>query len=165
MPGRAPWPSPRSIWIGYRVARIILVKTANGLGATDDESVAALARIKDGREVYAEIVLARNTKQHRLFFSLAAIVADSLDLDVDVIRKDALIRLGYTDTWVDLDGRKHIEAKSMKFVTGMEQPEFDAFMSKAVELMAGWINADHKDLMRRYNELAADKRYEGHRRR
>jgi hypothetical protein len=31
--------------------------------------------------------------------------------------------------------------------------------------MAGWIGADHKDLMRRYNELAADKRYEGMRRR
>jgi hypothetical protein len=52
----------------------------------------------------------------------------------------------------------------MKFIEGMGQEEFDAFMDKAVELMATWINADHKDLMRRYNELAADKRYEGMRR-
>lgn len=146
------------------MARIILIKKDGVLAATDDESVAALAKIKDGREVYAEVVQARNTKQHRLFFTLANIVAESLDLDVDVIRKDALIRLGHTDTWVDLDGRKHIEAKSMKFVQGMEQDEFDAFMNLAVNMMAGWINADHKDLMRRYNELAADKRYEGYRR-
>lgn len=146
------------------MARIILIKKDGVLAATDDESVAALARIKDGREVYAEIVQARNTKQHRLFFTLANIVAESLDLDVDVVRKDAAIRLGYTETWMGVDGRVHVEAKSMKFISGMSQEEFDAFMSKAVELMASWINADHKDLMRRYNELAADKRYEGYRR-
>jgi hypothetical protein len=146
------------------VARIILIKKDGVLAATDDESVAALAAIKDGTEVYAEVVRARKPKQHRLFMTLAGIVADSLDLDMNVVRKDALIRLGHTDTWVDLDGCKHIEAKSMKFVQGMEQDEFDAFMDKAVNLMADWINADHKDLMRRYNELAADKRYEGYRR-
>lgn len=147
------------------MSRIILKKQDGKLVATDDESVAALLRIKDGTEVYADIVRARNTKQHRLFFTLAGIVAESLDLDVDVVRKDALIRLGFTDSWKDLDGRTHIEAKSMKFISGMKQEEFDAFMQKAVFLMAGWIDADHKDLMRRYNELAADKRYEGHRRR
>lgn len=146
------------------MSRIILVKQDGKLAATDDESVAALARIKDGKEVYAEVVQARNTKQHRLFFKLASIVADSLDLDVDVVRKDAAIRLGYTDTWMGVDGRLHVEAKSLKFITGMTQEEFDGFMNKAVELMAGWIGADHKDLMRQYNELAADKRYEGMRR-
>ena len=147
------------------MARIILVKKDGVLAATDDESIAALARIKDGKEVYAEVIQARNTRQHRLFFSLANIVAESLDLDVDVVRKDAAIRLGHTETWMGIDGRVHVEAKSMKFVTGMSQEEFDAFMNKAVELMAGWINADHKDLMRRYNELAADKRAEAHIRR
>lgn len=146
------------------MSRIILIKQDGKLAATDDESVAALARIKDGAEVYAEIVRARNTKQHRLFFTLAGIVADSLDLDVDVVRKDALIRLGFTDTWVGVDGRLHVEAKSMKVVQGMTADEFDAFMNKAVLLMASWISADHKDLQRRYLELSADRRFEGHRR-
>jgi len=151
------------------MSRIILQKRfvagEIALVATDDESVAALAAIKDGAEVYVEMVRARNTKQHRLFFSLAAIVADSLDLPVDTIRKDALIKLGYTETRIDIDGVIRIEAKSMRVVDGMTQEEFDPFMAKAVNLMATWINADHKDLMRRYNELAADKRYEGMRRR
>lgn len=146
------------------MARIILRKQGNVLAATDDESIAALARIKDGAEVYAEVVRARNTKQHRLFFALAHIVAESLDLSVDTVRKDALINLGHTETWMGVDGRIHIEAKSMRIVDGMSQDEFDVFMGKAVNLMAGWINADHKDLMRRYNEMAADKRYEGYRR-
>lgn len=146
------------------MSRIILAKQDGKLVATDDESVAALAKIKDGTEVYAEIVRARNTKQHRLFFALANLVAESMDLTVDTIRKDALIRLGFTDTRIDVDGRIQVEPKSMRIVDGMKQDEFDAFMGKAVELMAGWIDADHKDLMRRYNELAADKRYEGMRR-
>lgn len=146
------------------MSRIILRKEGETLVATDDESIAALARIKDGSEVYAEVVRARNTRQHRLFFSLASIVAESMDLPVDSIRKDALIRLGFTDSWIDTECNIHVEAKSMKFIEGMGQEEFDAFMDKAVELMATWINADHKDLMRRYNELAADKRYEGMRR-
>ena len=147
------------------MSRIILQKRDGALVATDEESIAALARIKEGSEVYAEVVRARNTRQHRLFFSLAAIVAESMDLTVDTIRKDALIRLGYTDTRIDVDGAIKIEPKSMRIVDGMTQEEFDSFMSKAVNLMAGWINADHKDLMRRFNELAADKRAEAHRRR
>jgi hypothetical protein len=150
------------------VSRIILQKAGMALVATDEESVAALAAIKDGTEVYAEIVRARNTKQHRLFMTLCGIVAESMDLTKDRIRKDALIRLGYTNTEVDVDGRIHVEAKSMKHVfhaKAMTQEEFDAFMGKAVNLMAGWVDAEHQDLMRRYNEIAADKRYEGMRRR
>lgn len=146
------------------MSRIILQMRGNALVATDDESVAALARIKEGTEVYAEIVRARNPGQHRLFFSLAAVVAESMDLTTDSVRKDALIRLGYTDTRIDVYGEIQIEAKSLRFVDGMPQDQFDIFMNKAVELMATWINADRPDLMRRYNELAADKRYEGMRR-
>lgn len=146
------------------MSRIILEKRGTTLAATDDESIAALARIKDGTEVYVEVVRARNTRQHRLFFALANLVAESLDLTVDTVRKDALINLGFTETWLGADGRIRIEAKSMKIVDGMKQEEFDDFMGKAVNLMASWINADHHDLLRRYNELAADKRYEGYRR-
>lgn len=147
------------------MSRIILQKQGNTLVATDEESVAALARIKDMTEVYADVVRARNIKQHRLFFALAAIVAEAMDSDVDTVRKEALIRTGHANMWIDpIDGHIRIEAKSMKVVDGMKQEEFDAFMDRAVNLMAGWIGADHKDLMRRYNELAADKRYEGMRR-
>lgn len=146
------------------MSRIILQKQGNILMATDEESVAALARIKNGSEVYAEIKRGRNTKQHRLFMKLASIVAESMDKDTDVVRKHALKVLGYIDTHLDFNDQLVIEAKSMNFVDGMSQDEFDAFMEKAVNLMCGWIGADHKDLLQRYNELAADKRYEGVRR-
>lgn len=142
------------------MSRIILQKAGVMLMATDEESIAALAKIKDGSEVMAEVVRARNARQHRLFFSLAAIVAEAMDLDVDVIRKDALKRLGHTNTYLDVDGRIVIEAKSMRFVDGMTAEEFDAFMDKAVNLLATWISADRQDLLARYNERAADKRYQ-----
>lgn len=141
-------------------SRLILLKRNLTLVATDNESVAGLSKIKDQTEVYAELSRARNVEQHRLFFALASVVAESMDLPVDTIRKDALIRLGYVDSRFDIEGKLIIEAKSMKHsVDGMKQEQFDAFMDKAVNLMATWIDADHKDLMRRYNELAADKRY------
>jgi head-tail adaptor len=145
------------------MSRIVLRKAGLILTSTDDESVEALSRYKDGTEVWAEIVraTARNMLQHRLFFALAGIVAESMDVSVDVVRKDALIRLGYTDTWIDAESNLHIEAKSMRVVGGMTEHEFQDFFHRAVNLMAGWIGADHKDLMRRFNELAADKRYEG----
>lgn len=140
------------------------MKRGGALVATDDESVAALAHIKEGRQVYAEIVLARNPEQHRKFMLLASIVAESLDLTTDSVRKDALKRLGHTNTYVGVDGRIVIEAKSMRFVGGMPQQEFDEFFDKAVNLMAGWIRSEHTELMRRFNEVAADKRYEEYRR-
>lgn len=147
------------------MSRIILQKVGTTLVATDEESVAALARIKDGTEVYAEVMRARNLRQHRLFFALAHLVAEAMDTDIDVVRKEALIRTGHANVWMDpISGAIRIEAKSMKIVEGMSQEEFDAFMDKAVNLMAGWIGSEHKDLLRRYNELAADKRYEGMRR-
>jgi Protein of unknown function (DUF1367) len=144
------------------MSRLILLKHHNSLVSTDAESVEGLAKIKEGSEVYAELARARNTAQHRLFFALAAVVAESMDLPVETIRKDALIRLGYTTSRFDIDGRLIIEPMSMRHAiddAAMTQEQFDAFMDKAVWLMASWIHADHKDLIRRYNELAADKRY------
>jgi len=145
------------------MSRIILQKRDGALVATDDESVAALARIKAGTEVVADVRRARNVHQHRLFFSLCNIAAEAVDLPVDTIRKDALINLGYTETWMGVDGKIHIEAKSIAF-DKMPQDEFDPFMSRAVELLSGWIGSERRDLLDRFNQLAADKRFEGMRR-
>ena len=143
------------------MSRIILQKKDGALAATDEESVTALAHIKEGTEVFAEISQARNPERHRKFMLLASIVAESMDKTTDVVREHALKVLGYVDTYLDFDDRLVIKAKSMRFVGGMSEAEFVSFMDKAVNLMANWISADHKDLLRRYNEVASDKRYEG----
>lgn len=143
--------------------KIILQKIGPYLMAVDEESAAVLARIKEGAEVTADVRRARNINQLRLFWSLVDIVAQATDLPNTTIKKDCLIGLGFTETWIGVDSRVHVEAKSIA-VENMEQDEFDAFMGRAVNLMAGWIGTEQTDLMRRFNELAADKRYEGMRR-
>lgn len=143
--------------------KIILQKVGSYLMAVDEESIAVLSRIKEGAEVTADIRRARNVDQLRLFWALVGIVSDATDLPKETIKKDCMIALGFTETWIGIDSRIHVEAKSIA-LENMEQEEFDAFMGRAVNLMAGWIGAEQKDLMRRFNELAADKRYEGMRR-
>lgn len=143
--------------------KIILQKVGSVLAATDEESAAALRRIKDGQEVVADIRRTRNVRQLRLWWSLVTIVAEAMDLPKENVKKDAAIALGFTETWIGYDGRIHIDPKSIA-IENMTQEDFDSFMGKAVELLAGWINVDQQDLLNRFNELAADKRYEGMRR-
>lgn len=130
----------------------------------DDDSLAVLRSFKDGAEFIVIARGARNIEQLKLFWALVGIVSESTDIAKETLKRDLAIRLGFTETWVDFDGGIHVEAKSIA-VESMTQAVFDEFFQKAVNVMAGWIGADHKDLMRRFNELAADKRYEGMRHR
>lgn len=127
------------------------------------DSVAYLREIPEGGEFIAETRGARNIDQLRLFWALVDLVAEASDVARSVVKKDVAISLGFTETWIGINGRIHIDAKSIA-VESMTQSEFNDFMRRAVEAMAAWIGAEQSDLMRRYNELAADKRYEGYRR-
>lgn len=142
------------------MTKVILRREGRTLVPADEDSLAALLAVKDGAEVIGIIRGARNIEQLKLFWALVGIVSESTDIPKETIKRDVAIRLGFTDTWVDIDGRIHIEAQSIA-VESMTQAAFDQFFNRAVNEMAGWINADHKDLLRRFNELAADKRYEG----
>lgn len=142
------------------MTKVILQRAGRILLPVGEDSVEAILGFKDGAEIMGILRGARNLEQLKLFWSLAGIVAESMDLPKETIKKDAAIALGFTETWIDHDGRIHVDPKSIA-VESMTQGEFDQFFQKAVNLMAGWINADHKDLMRRFNELAADKRYIG----
>jgi hypothetical protein len=127
------------------------------------DSLEYLRAIEDGEEFIAETHGARNIRQLRLFWALVDVVVDATDIPKSTVKKDVAINLGFTDTWMDHAGKIHIDPKSIA-VESMTQSEFSDFMRKAVEVMAGWIGCEHADLQRRYNELAADKRYQGYRR-
>lgn len=142
------------------MSKTILRRLGMTLVPADADSIAVLQGFKDGAELIGDLRGARNIEQLRLFWALAALVEDSTDIARHVIKNDAAIHLGFTNTWVGLDGEKHVDPQSIA-VESMTQAVFDQFFRRATELMAGWINADHKDLMRRFNELAADRRYEG----
>lgn len=142
------------------MTKVILRRQGMTLVPVEAESLAVLHGIKDGAEVIGDLRGARNILQLRLFWSLVDIVAESTDLPSYVVKNDAAMNLGFTTTWVGLDGQMHIEPKSIA-VESMTQAEFDQFFTRAVNLFASWINADHRDLLRRFNDLASDKRYEG----
>ena len=142
------------------MTKTILRRVGHTLVPVDEDSLAVILGFKDGAEIIGDLRGARNIEQLKLFWTLVGIVAESSDLSKTTIKKDAAIALGFTETWVDHDSRVHIDPASIA-VESMTQAVFDQFFQKAVNLMATWINADHKDLMRRFNELAADKRYEG----
>lgn len=129
----------------------------------DEEALAVLRSFKDGSEFIADAHGARNIKHLRKFWVLASIVGDSMDVPREVVKKDVAIAMGFTTTWMDHAGRVHVDAASIA-VEKMTQAVFDQFFEKAVNIMAGWIGTEHKDLMRRFNEAAADNRYEGMRR-
>lgn len=144
------------------MTKVILRREGDTLVPVDEDSIAAVRGFKDGAELIGIIRGARNIEQLRLFWVLCGIVAESLDLPKEAIKKDVAIALGFTDTWMRVDGTLRVDAQSIA-VESMTQADFDQFFQKAVNLMASWIGVEHKDLMQRFNEAAADKRYEGHR--
>lgn len=142
------------------MSKAILIRRGDTAIPADEDSLAVLRGFKDGAEFIAECRGERNIHQLKLFWALAGIVANSADVPKETIKRRAAFALGFTEAWLDLDGTIRFEAMSIA-VESMTQAVFDEFFRKAVEVMAGWISADHKDLMRRFNELASDKRYEG----
>jgi len=128
-----------------------------------DKSREYFFALKDGTEFIAETKGARNLEHLKKFWVLVDIVSDAIDVADDVIKKDVAISLGFTKSWVDHNGRVRVEAASIA-VESMTQEVFSQFFDRAVNEMASWIGCDQKELMQRYNEAAADKRYEGMRR-
>lgn len=145
------------------MTKVILRREGNTLVPVDEDSLAAVLGFKEGAELIGNLHGARNIKHLRKFWVLASIVGDSMDVPREVVKKDVAIAMGFTTTWMDHAGRIHVEAASIS-VEKMTQAVFDQFFEKAVNIMAGWIGIEHKDLMRRFNEAAADQRYEGMRR-
>ncbi len=144
------------------MTKTILRRVGMSLVPADADSIEVLQGFRDGAELIGDLRGARNIEQLRLFWALVGIVSESSDLPKEVIKRDAAIALGFTETWVGIDGQLHIDPASIA-VESMTQAVFDQFFRRAVEKMATWINADHKDLLLRFNELAADRRYESYR--
>lgn len=142
------------------MTKVCLRREGDTLVPVDDDSLAVVRGFKDGAEVLGVLRGARNLEQLRLFWLLVGIVSKSSDIAKETLKRDLAFRLGFTDTWVDHDGTIHIDPQSIA-VESMTQAVFDEFFRLAVETMAGWIGAEHKDLMRQFNEAAADKRYLG----
>lgn len=143
--------------------RTIWRVTETGLVPTDDDAWEALRAHPIGTEVVAEPHGARNPKQLRLWWALCGIVAEHFHVVKVSISDDVKIALGHTQTIEHWDGRKEIKAASIK-EESLSQSKFNTMLTMAIDKMSEWMGSAPADLRRRFDEVSADKRYEGMRR-
>jgi hypothetical protein len=118
---------------------IQLIKQAGGgFRPANQHDADALARIKTGALVNAEIKQPRNAIYHRRFFALLGFAYEywqpgevtmpdgtvsEAEKDINRFRKDALILAGYRKVVVNIKGEARYEAQSMSFAA-MDETEF-----------------------------------------
>lgn len=141
-------------------------QTINGLDVAvpvGAESLALLRSYKDGDEFIADTHGARNLKQLKLFWVLVGLAADATDQPKEVVKRSIAIRLGFVDTWVDMNGGTHVEAQSIS-CEKMTQAVFRDFFTNAINVIAEWLQTSPREVRERFDDMVAEKRYEGMRR-
>lgn len=144
---------PKGVWI----------RDASRAVPADERSMEFLRAQKDGQPFIAETRGARNPKQLRLWWALARLVAEQLDVIEVVISDDLKTALGHTETIKQRDGSYKVAPKSIAFES-MPQEDFNHLLTAAVNKVSEWLGSSPKEIQARFNEMVADKRYEGARR-
>jgi hypothetical protein len=127
------------------VTEIILRKRAAragevGLFSVDDEGAELIGRLKNNRDVGADIIQRRNPRQHRLFFAILQFVKMHCpiwaDEPIEEIRYHVKMRCGLVDRHIDMEtARVTYREQSMSFAA-MDQTKFNAFFQNACDLIA-----------------------------
>lgn len=122
-----------------------------------------LQGIKDGAEFIAETRGARNVKQLHMWWALCGLLAENdRDYDTKESASDGLkIALKHVDTFLDRDGKLHIWPKSIAFES-LTQEEFYPLFKAAINKVAEWLGNSPQEVQDRFNEITADKRYDGY---
>lgn len=119
---------------------IHLVRTSLGLQAYSDEDYEQLRTIKVGSIVTAKIVMPRNIRFHRKFFSMIRAAWDCLTerqrenlRSVESFREQLLITSGYSEPMYDINGERFLErAKSISFAK-MDEPTFNEVYNRVLD--------------------------------
>lgn len=119
---------------------IHLVRTSLGLQAYSDEDYEQLRTIKVGSIIKAKIVMPRNVKFHRKFFSMIRAAWDCLTerqrenlRSVESFREQLLITSGYSEPMYDINGERFLErAKSISFAK-MDEPTFNEVYNRVLD--------------------------------
>lgn len=142
----------------------IIVRRKNGfLVPVDQESTDAVMSFQADKDLLCRISGPRNLKQLRMFWALCNIVAENDDTyTTKEAAKQAIMRdLKYVDFFLGKDGTINIVTKSIA-LESMKQPEFNEFFKGAIDLVAGWLKTQPKEISDRVNEITADRRYDGY---
>lgn len=121
--------------------------------------------LKDGAEFIADTRGARNIKQLHMWWVLCGLLAENdRDYTTKEQASDGLkIALKHVDTFLDRQGKLHIWPKSIAFES-LAQEEFAPLLKAAINKVADWLGSAPADVQKRFNEIIADRRYEGYRR-
>lgn len=139
-------------------------RVGNTAVPADARSLAFLQARKEGVAFIADTNGARNPKQLSLWWCLCALVCEAEDIaSVEKVSNDLKIALGHVDTHVDRMGDVHLIPKSIA-LESMSQEEFDQLFKAAINVISGWLSSSLKDVLGRFDQMVADKRYEGMRR-
>ena len=129
--------------------KVILVKQLNNsLKVAYNSDYDKIKKLKLGEEYQCEIKQPRNLKFHRKFFALINLLFQNQELYVssDRLRKDLLIAAGFYQDWIDLNGEKQKEAKSISF-SKMKQEEFDQMYTKVIDVIVHHFNFNKQDII------------------
>lgn len=128
-------------------------------------SVEYLQSVKDGAEFLAETRGVRNIKQLHMWWVLCQLLAENdRDYDTKEMASDGLkLALKHVDTFIDRAGKLHVWPKSISFES-LTQEEFNPLFKAALHKVAEWLGNSPKEVQDRFNEITADRRYEGYRR-
>ena len=145
------------------MAKGLWIRRGNTAVPVDARSLEFLQARKDGAEFIADTNGARNPKHLRLWWALCGLVAENDDFyDTPFkVHKGLKRALQMVDLFVDRDGKLHVDEQSIAFES-MDQETFGRHLKDAINVVSDWIGSAPEDVQRRFDEITAEKRYEGY---
>jgi hypothetical protein len=117
-----------------------------GLFAVDDDGADLLRKIKDNRDVGADVIQRRNPRHHRLYWACVKFTAMHAPrfegVSLNKVHVALKLATGFVDTFVDAEtGDTCYVPRSTSFAA-MDQTEFNAFFDDACRVIAcRWMPA------------------------
>lgn len=142
------------------MAKGLWIKDGARAVPADERSLEFLQVQRDGVPFIAETRGARNPRQLRLWWALARLVAEQIDVIEVVVSDDLKVALGHTEMIKQRDGSHKVMPKSIAFES-MPQEDFNHLLTAAINKVSEWLGSSPGDVRARFNEMVADKRYAG----
>lgn len=117
--------------------RLLFRKNLGRLEPVDDAGEEAMRGIKHGSEVWVEVVRARNTQHHKLYWALVSMVFENQERykTRDQLHDALKLAAGIYTQLVMPSGAVHKIPGSIAF-DKMDQAEFSAFYNRVCDLIA-----------------------------
>lgn len=122
-----------------------------GLFPVDEQGVEVVGKIREGRDVGADVIQRRNPRHHRLYFAILQFAKMhavdengnalfSQHTDPELISTAVKIGTGYVRTFIDHSTGKTVMVPKSIAWAAMDQTEFGPFFDRACEIIASrWM--------------------------